>query len=135
MKLKRAIIFGILIWLITYILTSVLNPIFTDNLPNINIVVPITIIVVTGFFGILYIREIDSNEVMEGILAGIIFLIVDAILDYIFFIMPNHRALIIDNFPLHVVSMIVIILSITTFLGYLAQMNVDLKWRDEKYDT
>ena len=88
---------------------------------------PITIIVVTGFFGILYIREIDSNEVMEGILAGIIFLIVDAILDYIFFIMPNHRALIIDNFPLHVVSMIVIILSITTFLGYLAQMNVDLK--------
>ena len=127
MKLKRAIIFGILIWLITYILTSILNPIFTDNLPNINIVVPITIIIVTGFFGILYIREINENEVMEGILAGIIFIIVDIILDYTFFIMPNHHALIVDDFAIHVISMIVIILSITTFLGYLAQMNVDLK--------
>ena len=127
MKLKRAIIFGILIWLITYILTSILNPIFTDNLPHINIVVPITIIIVTGFFGILYIREINSNEVMEGILAGIIFTAIDIILDYIFFILPNHPALIVDNFTLHVISMIVIILSITTFLGYLAQMNVDLK--------
>ena len=127
MKLKRAIIFGILIWLITYILTSILNPIFTDNLPNINIVVPITIILVTGFFGILYIREINSNEVIEGILAGIIFLIIDIILDYIFFILPNHHALIIDNFTLHIISMTIIILLITTFLGYLAQMNVDLK--------
>ena len=127
MKIKRAIIFGILIWLITYALTSILNPIFTDNLPNINIVVPITIIIVTGFFGILYIREINSNEVIEGILAGIIFTIIDIILDYTFFVLPNNNALIVENFPSHVISMIIIILSITTFLGYLAQMNVDLK--------
>ena len=127
MKIKRAIIFGILIWLITYALTSILNPIFTVNLPNINIVVPITIIIVTGFFGILYIREINSNEVIEGILAGIIFTIIDIILDYTFFVLPNNNALIVENFPSHVISMIIIILSITTFLGYLAQMNVDFK--------
>lgn len=127
MKLKKAIIFGILIWLITYILTSILNPIFTDNLPNINIVVPITIIIVTGFFGILYIREIDENEVMEGILAGIIFVIIDIILDYTIFILPNRPALIVEDFTVHAISMFVIILSITTFLGYLAQMTIDLK--------
>lgn len=127
MKLKKAIIFGILIWFITYILTSILNPIFTDNLPNINIVVPITIIIVTGFFGILYIREIDENEVMEGILAGIIFVIIDIILDSTIFILPNRPVLIVEDFAVHVISMFVIVLSITTFLGYLAQMTIDLK--------
>lgn len=127
MKLKKAIIFGILIWFITYILTSILNPIFTDNLPNINIVVPITIIIVTGFFGILYIREIDENEVMEGILAGIIFVIIDIILDSTIFILPNRPVLIVEDFTVHVISMFVIVLSITTFLGYLAQMTIDLK--------
>lgn len=127
MKLKKAIIFGILIWFITYILTSILNPIFTDNLPNINIVVPITIIIVTGFFGILYIREIDENEVMEGILAGIIFVIIDLILDSTIFILPNRPVLIVEDFAVHVISMFVIVLSITTFLGYLAQMTIDLK--------
>ena len=127
MELKKAIIFGILIWISTYIITSILNPIFTDNLPHVNIIVPLTIIVVTGFFGILYIREINSNEVIEGILAGIIFIIIDILLDYIFFILPNHRVLIVENYSLHIISMIILILSITTFLGYLAQMSVDLK--------
>ena len=86
MKIKLAIIYGILIWLITYVLSEIFNPIFTDNLPHINIVVPIIIIIVTGFFGILYIRNIDKNEVIEGFLAGVIFIMMDVICDYIFLI-------------------------------------------------
>ena len=86
MKLKLAIAYGIIIWFLTYVLSTILNPIFTDNLPNINIVVPITIIVITGFFGILYIRNIDKNEVIEGFLAGIIFILMDVVCDYFFLI-------------------------------------------------
>ena len=127
MKIKLAVIFGIIIWFLTYVLSSFLNPIFTDNLPNMNIVVPITIIIVTGLFGILYIRNIEKNEVIEGFFAGTIFIIVDVICDYIFFIIPQHRPLMIHNYPMHILSMVVLTLLITTFLGYLAQMNIDLK--------
>lgn len=127
MKIKLAIIFGIVIWLLTYILTSIFNPIFTDNLPNINIVVPIIIIVVTGFFGILYIRNIEKNEVIEGFLVGVVFILMDIICDYVFLILPQRRALIIQDYPLHLFSMIILTLLITTFLGYLAQMKIDLK--------
>lgn len=127
MKIKLAIIYGILIWFISYVLSTIFNPIFTDNLPNVNIVVPIIIIIVIGFFGILYIRNIEKNEVIEGILVGIVFIVIDFIFDYAFFIMPQHIPSIIGDFPTHVVAMIVITLSITTFLGYLAQMNIDLK--------
>ena len=127
MKIKLAILYGILIWLITYVLSEIFNPIFTDNLPNINIVVPIIIIVVTGFFGILYIRNINKNEVIEGFLAGIIFIIMDVVCDYVFLILPHTKALITDDYPLHLFSMIIITLLITTFLGYLAQMKIDLK--------
>lgn len=127
MKIKLAIIFGVIIWFLTYVLTSILNPIFTDNLPNINIVVPIIIIIVTGFFGILYIRNIEKNEVIEGFLVGVIFIIIDAICDYVFFIIPHHEPLMIQDYPLHLISMIILTLLITTFLGYLAQMSIDLK--------
>ena len=127
MKLKLAIIFGILIWAITTVLSDIFNPIFTTNLPHVNIIVPIITIIVTGFFGILYIRNIDTNEVIEGILAGMIFVIIDIILDYVVFIIPQSTNLIFGNYPLHVISISVITLSITTFLGYLAQMNIDLK--------
>ncbi|MBQ2832163.1 hypothetical protein [Methanobrevibacter sp.] len=127
MKLKLAIIFGILIWAITYILTSIINPIFTKNLPGINIIVPIILIITTTFFGILYIRNIDSNEVIEGLTAGLIFIIVDIICDFIFFLYPNNQTLIFTDYTLHLFSVIVLTLLITTFLGYLAQMNIDLK--------
>ena len=127
MKLKLAIIFSIVIWILTYGLSSIFNPLFTDNIPHINIVIPILTIIVTGFFGILYIRTIETNEVIEGILFGLIVVIVDLILDVIFFVMPNTPNILFDNFQVHIISMTIITLLITTFLGYLAQMTIDLK--------
>jgi len=127
MKLKLAIIYGIIVWILIYIISSIFNPIFDNAIPNINLVAPLTIIIVTGFFGILYIRTIENNEVIEGILVGIIFIIIDILLDTIFFIIPNNKIPIVENYPLHVISMVIITILITTFLGYLAQMKIDLK--------
>ena len=127
MKLKLAIILSIVIWILTYVLTSIFNPMFTDNIPHINIVIPIITIIVTGFFGIIYIRSIEINEVVEGILFGIIVVIIDILLDLIFFIIPNNPTPLFDNFQLHAISITVITLLITTLLGYLAQMTIDLK--------
>jgi len=127
MKLKLAIIYGILIWALTYILSTLVNPLFSDNLPNMNISVPIIIIIVTGFFGILYIRNINENEVIEGIKVGILFIIIDIICDMIFFVIPHNNNILIMNYPTHVVYMAIIILTITTLLGYLAQMKIELK--------
>ena len=127
MKIKLAIIYGIIIWFLSFVLSTILNPIFTYNVSDINIVVPIIIIIVTGFFGILYIRNIERNEVIEGFLVGIIFILVDIFCDYVFFIIPNYHPLILGDFSSHIFSMVILTLSITTFLGYLAQMNIDLK--------
>ena len=127
MKLKLAIILGILIWFITFVASQILNPIFTNHLPQVNIIVPIVIILITGFFGILYIRNIDENEVIEGFLAGVIFIVVDIILDFIILIIPHTPHFIFTNYRIHITSTVILTLLITTFLGYLAQMNIDLK--------
>ncbi len=127
MKIKLAIVSGILIWIISTVLTEIFNPIFNSNLPHVNIIVPIITILVTGFFGIIYIRNIDANEVLEGLLAGILFVVIDIILDTLVFILPNTQNLIIGDYPLHIVSITIITISITTLLGYLAQMKIDLK--------
>ncbi len=128
MKLKLAVIFGILIWFITHLVTTYLNPIFIDNAPYVNILVPVTSIVITGFFGILYIRTIETNEVVEGFLGGVVFAIMNIICDFILSILPNTRPIILDNnFLMNFIPMIITTLLITTFLGYLAQMNIDLK--------
>ncbi|WP_305513850.1 hypothetical protein [Methanobrevibacter sp. V14] len=127
MKLKLAIIYGVLIWIISTILIHLLNPIFNSNLPGINIIVPVITIIVTGFFGILYIRDIETNEVIEGIIVGIIFVLIDTILDAFILVLPIAQSSITGDYSLHIISITIITLLITTFLGYLAQMTIDLK--------
>lgn len=127
MKLKLAIILGILIWIVTSIATEIFNPIYNPNFPHVNIIVPLITIIATGFFGIIYIRSIESNEVIEGILVGIIFVVIDIILDTAFFVLPNSANSIIGDHTMHIISITIITLLITTFIGYLAQMTIDLK--------
>ncbi|WP_407424120.1 hypothetical protein [Methanobrevibacter sp.] len=127
MKIKLAVTFGILIWFLTYFFSEILNPILIKFIPYNQVAIPLVIIIVTGFFGIIYIRNIETNEVVEGVLAGIVFIIIDILLDYIFFIVLGYPSVIFDNYLYHLFSMITLTLLITTFLGYLAQMKIDLK--------
>lgn len=127
MKLKLAIIYGILIWIITYLATWMALKIFGNSLLSFNIIIPIILIIVTGFFGILYIRNIYENEVIEGLIVGVIFIIVDVICDFSLSIISKTPNIMFTDYEFHVFSIIVITLLITTFLGYLAQMSIDLK--------
>ena len=126
MNMKLAITYGVLNWILIFLLSAIFYPIFMNIIPNFNITTPLFIVIVTGFFGILYIRHIDENEVVEGVLIGIVFSVIDIILDYIFFIIPVY-SVVSRNYWLHIVAMVVVTLLITTFLGYLAQMKIDLK--------
>ena len=127
MKFKLAVTYGIIIWTVTILLTIILNPLLIDRTTYAEMLSPIIMIIVTGFFGILYIRNFNKNEVIEGILSGIVFIAVDIVLDCIFLILPNHHNIIFQNYELHFLSVIIITLLITTLLGYLAQMSIDLK--------
>ena len=127
MKLKLAIIYGILIWIITYLATWMALKIFGNSLLSFNIIIPIILIIVTGFFGILYIRNINENEVIEGLIVGVIFILMDIICDFSLSIISKTPTIMFTDYEFHVFSIIVITLLITTFLGYLAQMSIDLK--------
>lgn len=128
MKLKLAITYGILEWGLIYLITVILNHFITDDLPYIDITIPLSIIIVTTILTILYIRNFDSNEVIEGLKLGIILFIIDLICDALFLELINNHNPIIENYPIHVISMLIMIPLITTFIGYLAQMEIELRW-------
>lgn len=128
MKLKLAITYGILEWGLIYLITVILNHFITDDLPYIDITIPLSIIIVTTILTILYIRNFDSNEVIEGLKLGIILFIIDLICDALFLELINNHNPIIENYPIHIISMLIMIPLITTFIGYLAQMEIELRW-------
>ncbi|MBE6506018.1 MAG: hypothetical protein IJH63_09895 [Methanobrevibacter sp.] len=127
MKIKLAVIYGILIWAVTYVISLIVQPLITSNTLYNNLILPLSMIIVTGFFGILYIREINEDEVIEGIIVGIIFIAIDIVCDVIVFIIPQNHTILITNYTTHLILMSIITLLTTTFLGYLAQMKIELK--------
>ena len=127
MKIKLGIIYGIIIWFLTNVVSSLIQPSIIDNITYFNLIFPLSIIIITGFFGILYIREINKNEILEGVIVGFLFIIIDIILDLVFFIIPKNANILLSNYPTHIALMFILMLLTTTFLGYLAQMNIELK--------
>ncbi len=127
MRLKIGIIYGVIIWIITHLFFSLTHPIIDAHTNNSNFILVLFIIIVSGFFSILYIREINKNEVLEGLFGGIIFAIIDIVLDLVFFVIPNNHNIIISNYTTHIILISVMLITIPTFLGYLAQMNIELK--------
>ncbi len=127
MKYKLAIIYGIITWILISVVTISLTEHTTNmDLPFSNIIIPACIIIIITFFSILYIRNFDSNEVVEGLKLGIVFVIIDIIFDYIFFILQNNYNL-IGEYTTHLLSTVILIIMITTFIGYLAQMTIELR--------
>lgn len=127
MKLGLGLICGILIWIFTYLISTLVQILTLDNMLYNNILLPLIIIIVTGFFGIIYIRNINKDELIEGIIVGILFIVIDIILDTVFFIILENKNILFSSFLNHIILMSIIMLIITSFLGYLAQMNIELK--------
>ena len=127
MKIKLGLICGILIWIFTYLISMLVQVFTSDNMLYNNLILPLIIIIVTGFFGIIYIRNVNEDELIEGILVGILFIAIDIILDTVFFVILHNKNILFSNFLNHIILMSIIMLIITSFLGYLAQMNIELK--------
>lgn len=129
MKYKLAIIYGITMWVLIILVNMLLNSLLTNHvsIPYLNMVIPLFIIIIIIFFSILYIRNFNSNELLEGLKLGIVFIIINMIGDYIFFIILNNTFSIIGDYSTYIFFITFLIIMVTTFIGYLAQMTIELR--------
>lgn len=127
MKIKKALIYGFLCWLVVEIISAIFSVFITPGVQFNTIIIPIIIFITTGFFGIFYIRNFDRNELFEGFVGGLIFFLVDLICDLIFIIWPNNVTILFNDYLLHLVCTMIIMPFTLTVLGYLAQMPIQLK--------
>lgn len=127
MKLKLAIVLGFISWLLIILISVLINPLIIDSVTYIPIIIPISIIIVTGILGTVYIREINKNETIEGFKLGIIFLIIDIICDLLIKYLTNNHIFLLNDYKVHIIYTIILTPIITTILGYLAETEIKLE--------
>lgn len=85
-SLKRAILYGFLVWLIPFLAAVFIFPIHTSNRPLFESVMTIVLCGTTFFFAKRYYRQIERYYVAEGVRLGIMWIITSLVIDFPFFI-------------------------------------------------
>jgi hypothetical protein len=80
-SIKRALLFGLLVWLIPFAVAFVIFPIHESSRPLFESIMPVTISLATVLFGVIYLRQVTQQPLREGIAIGLIWLMMSLLID------------------------------------------------------
>ena len=84
-SIKKALIFGFLVWLIPFAISFVINPIRQSNRIMFESIMPVVLAGVVVIFIMLYFKNASSVSVWEGLRVGLIWFAICFIIDLVMF--------------------------------------------------
>lgn len=88
-SLKLVIIYGVLVWLVPFVVSVVIFPIHDTNRPLFESIMPVAGTISALFFLILYFKKVSGNFLQEGVWLGIIWLGISLAIDLFMFLPTN----------------------------------------------
>jgi hypothetical protein len=84
-SVKRAILFGFLLWLIPFVVSIPIFPLKEAQSPLFETIMAVTLTVCVVFFSLLYFRKMSSGFLLESVKLGIIWFVISIIIDLLMF--------------------------------------------------
>lgn len=128
-KIFKIIIFGLIVWLIPTLVTLLIS--YLNELYLFDVISAIAIAVTVIVFAYLYFKDIQSHFIKEGVIIGIVWLLISLILDIILIFLGITK-LSLNEYAIYVAPLYIIIPAITIGFGlYKDQMvSEDLEGSD-----
>ena len=95
-KNYRIIFYGFLIWLIVFIISIVIFPLHDSHRPFFESIMPVAIAGCTVFFSIFYFRDIEKEFFKEGMIIGVVWLVINIIFDMFMFMEGPMKMSLVD---------------------------------------
>ena len=111
--------FGILLWLIPFLVSIIIFPIREDNRPLFESIMPVILIITVLILSILYFKNIEKKFLKEGVSIGILWFIISIIIDLILFLPETEMQMTLINYFMDIGLTYLIILVIPIAFGYL----------------
>jgi hypothetical protein len=130
-KVFRIIIFGLIVWLIPTIVTLLVS--YSNGLYLFDVISAIAIAATVIVFTYLYFKDIQNKYIKEGVIIGIVWLLISLILDIILIFLGITK-LSLNEYAIYVAPLYIIIPAITIGFGlYKDQMDAEeMKEPDEQ---
>ncbi len=122
-SIKKAILYGFLIWLIPFVVAFIIFPIHDSNRPLFESIMPITIALSVVIFGKMYFKNVETNYKKEGIWLGFIWIIISLVIDLILFLPESPMHLSFVDYLMDIGITYLMIPVITIGFGWLLNKN------------
>ena len=103
-SLKKAVLYGFLIWLIVFAVSFLIFPLKDSNRPLFESIMPVIISINLVIFSGMYFKKVSSKYLKEGVLLGLIWFAVNIMIDLPLFLLKS---------PMQ-----------TTFTGYMSDIGI-----------
>ncbi len=84
-KYLRLGLFGFLVWLIPFVVSCLIFPLKTSLPALFESIMPVVVVVCTVVFAVVYLRRVKARFLREGIVVGIVWLMICLVFDLLLF--------------------------------------------------
>ena len=113
--------FGVIVWLIPFLFSFLIFSLREDNRVLFESIMPVVLTIVVLIFSILYFIKIDKDFINQGILIGIVWLIISIIIDLIMFLPESEWQMSISDYMMDIGLTYLILLFIPIGIGYVLE--------------
>ena len=78
---ERALLYGFLLWLISFVISILIFPLRAAERPLFESIMPVVLSVFCVLFANLYFRKLEGDFVREGLILGVLWLVVSVLID------------------------------------------------------
>ena len=129
-KNLKIVLFGFLVWLIPFAVSFFIYPIKTPIYSLFESIMSVLIAVSVVIFSCLYFKSIETNFVMEGVMAGIVWFVITVVIDLLMFMPASPMHMNFRDYIMTIGVKYLIIPVVTIGTGYIAQGNIMGRYRE-----
>jgi uncharacterized membrane protein YpjA len=118
-KYLKIVGYGILIWLIPFLISFIIFPLREENRALFESIMPVTLTIIVLIVNILYFKKLKSTSIQEGIQLGIIWFIINIIIDLVLFLPDSPMQMTLTNYFMDIGLTYIIIIVIPICISYL----------------
>ena len=113
--------FGILIWLIPFLVSFVVLPLKDSNRPLFESIMPVVLTITVVIFSILFFKRVDREFMKEGFIIGIVWFTISIVIDLFMFIPESSMHMSLVDYIMDIGLTYLIILVIPVGFGYMLE--------------
>ena len=122
---KWIIGFGILIWLIPFLVSFVVFPLKDSNRPLFESIMPVILTITVVIFSILFFKRVDREFMKEGFIIGIVWFTISIVIDLFMFIPESSMHMSLVDYIMDIGLTYLIILVIPVGFGYTLEKRIE----------